>query len=82
MLPDLVARVGVSSWQRGNGKIIKGRRGGKRLGKDIEEKGNCPTKWRAGSMLPSGVARILLQGGVTGAWRTGSEVHGDKVVQK
>ena len=31
--------------------------------------------------LCSGVARILLQGG-TGAWRTGSEVRGDKVIQK
>ena len=28
-----------------------------------------------------GVARIMLQGG-TGAWRTGSEVRGDKVIQK
>ena len=26
----------------------------------------------------TGVARILLQGGGTGAWRTGSEVRGDK----
>ena len=29
----------------------------------------------------SGVARILIQGG-TGAWRTGSEIRGDKVIQK
>ena len=29
----------------------------------------------------SGVARILLQGG-TGAWRMGSEIRGDKVIQK
>ena len=36
---------------------------------------------RALVILPSGVARILLQGG-TGAWRTGSEVCGDKVIQK
>ena len=29
-----------------------------------------------------GVARILLRGGGTGAWRTGSEVRCDKLIQK
>ena len=29
----------------------------------------------------SGIARTLLHGG-TDAWRTGSEVRGDKVIQK
>ena len=33
-------------------------------------------------LFSSGVARILLNGGGTGAWRTGSEVHVDKVIQK
>ena len=39
--------------------------------------------WRSRTCIveTSGVARILLPGG-TGAWRTGSEVHGDNVVQK
>ena len=35
------------------------------------------------SFVNSSVARILLQGGDgTDAWRTGSEVRGDKVIQK
>ena len=38
-------------------------------------------QWSLRFVTLSGVARILLQGG-TGAWRTGSEVRGDKIIQK
>jgi len=41
----------------------------------------CRRQMPRSSFIVSGVARILLQGG-TGAWRTGSEVRGDKVIQK
>ena len=50
---------------------------------------SCHTSCKPRTAMPevsewgysSGVARILLKGG-TGAWRTGSEVRGDKVIQK
>ena len=46
----------------------------------VSSESSCIRKERW-KKIDSGVARILLQGG-TGAWRTGSEVRGDKVIQK
>ena len=46
-------------------------------GRNLEE-----NYWGMGNKVVSGVARILVQGARARAWRTGSEVRGDKVIQK